>query len=331
MEVVAACLHRTVDKTNGKLCMNKALCRLIVFLSALILIISASSSPASEGNLTEGAVIESPQLAGNDAADEVYYFEQSEQTHIVGVMRGGYPPFVYVYPGGVMDGFDVRVISWVAHEEEFRVKYQPVDWVNIIPSLKAKDIDMIASAMTITDERKKEVNFTVPYWKISDVLVVRKNSNLKISTALANNNKIGVGKGTATATWMENNLVRKGKKIELVYYNSEIDAIEDVINGTITAVAMDDTGVGYIVKTKPVKIIGRYGFPDAALGYAVRKEDTALLAKLDAGLKRLMSSLYWRVIKLKYFSRSPKMKKKGHREIYTFNITRENFRAAAVY
>ncbi len=309
--------------------MNKFLCLVFIFLSALILI-SASSSPASEGKLTEGAVMDDPFLAGNDSADDADGFEQAEKTYIVGVMKGGYPPFVYVYPGGAMDGFDVRVISWIAHEAGFKVKYEPGDWIDIIQRLKAKEIDMIASAMTITEERKKAVNFTVPYWKISDVLVVQKKSNMQVSTALAGNNKIGVGKGTATADWMEKNLVRKGKKIELVYYNSEIDAIEDVINGKITAVAMDDTGVGYIVKTKPVKIIGRYGFPDASLGYAVRKEDAALLAKLDEGLKRLMSSLYWRINKLKYFSRSPKTKKKGHGEIFTCNITRENFRAAAV-
>jgi len=299
------------------------------FVSALILI-SGSFSFATEVARTGGAYLSAPPPEDTDSTDDADNSMAAEKICVVGITKGGYPPFVYIYPNGATDGFDVRVISWIAHEAGFKVKYHPKDWANIIPTLKAKEIDMIASAMTITEERKKEIKFTIPYWNISEVLVVRKNSNLQIRTTLANNNKIGVAKGTVAADWIEKNLFKGGKQIELVYYDSEIAAIEDVISGKIAAAAMDDTAARHIAKTKPVKTIGRYGLPDAVLGYAVRKEDTAFLETLDTGISRLMSSLYWRVNKLKYFSRQQKAKKKYGKETFSRKVTRENYIDTAI-
>ena len=52
----------------------------------------------------------------------------------------------------------------------FKVKHQPTDWAAIVPSLKAKKIDFIASGMSITPERKAAVNFCEPYWVVRQLL-----------------------------------------------------------------------------------------------------------------------------------------------------------------
>ncbi len=226
----------------------------------------------------------------------------AEDKVLINGIDANFPPFAFVDKNGNPDGFDVAVVNWIAKEKNFKVKHQPMDWDGIIPSLNAKKIDFIASGMSITEARKKEVNFSIPYWIIKQVLVVKKDSDLTPEKAMADGNKIGIQRGTTEAKWIEENLLKKdGKKFELVYYDSAPLAVEDVVNGRIVAAAMDDAPAqDAINKNKPVKIIGGFGMPDEEFGYAVRKEDAELLKTLNEGLKQIMASPVWEELKAKY-------------------------------
>jgi polar amino acid transport system substrate-binding protein len=226
----------------------------------------------------------------------------AEKVYINGI-DANFPPFAYVDKSGKPDGFDVKALDWIAKEMKFKVKHQPMDWDGIVPSLKAKKIDVVASGMSITEARRKEVDFTIPYWKIAQVLVAKKDSKLTPGQALAGGNRIGVQRGTTEAKWMGENLLKKGMKFELVQYDSAPLAVEDVVNGRIVAAAMDDAPAFDAMKKKPVKIIGGFGMPDELFGYAVRKEDAEFLKKLDDGLAKLMKSPYWAELQKKYLGR----------------------------
>jgi polar amino acid transport system substrate-binding protein len=202
---------------------------------------------------------------------------------------------------GNPDGFDVQALNWIAKEMGFKVTHKPIDWDAIIPSLRAKKIDMIVSGMSITENRKEQVNFTNPYWTITQVLVAPKDSDLTVEQILSSGNKVGVQRGTSEAKWIQENLIKKeGKDFELLMYDSAPLSVEDVANGRIVAAAMDDAPASDAVKKKPVKVVGRFGMPDENFGYAVRKEDKELLDTLNEGLRRLMASPYWEELKSKY-------------------------------
>jgi polar amino acid transport system substrate-binding protein len=223
----------------------------------------------------------------------------AEDKVLINGIDANFPPFAFVDKTGTPSGFDVEALDWIAKEMGFKVKHQPMDWDGIIPSLKAKKIDLIASGMSITEERRKEVTFTNAYWKIVQVLVVPKDSKLTVDEILAKGNKVGVQRGTSEAKWMEENLIKKGKDFQLVYYDSAPMAIEDVINGRVVAAAMDDAPAKDGEK-KPVKVLGQFGMPAEEFGYAVRTEDSELLTKLNDGLKKLMASPTWAELKKKY-------------------------------
>lgn len=227
---------------------------------------------------------------------------QAEEKVLVNGIDANFPPFAFVDKNGNPDGFDVAVVNWIAKEKNLKVKHQPMDWDGIIPSLNAKKIDMIASGMSITEARKKEVNFTNPYWKIAQVLVAKKDSAMTPEKAMGEGNKIGVQRGTTEAKWIEENLIKKeGKKFELVYYDSAPLAVEDVVNGRIAAAAMDDAPAqDAINKNKPVKVIGGFGMPEEEFGYAVRKDEAELLKTLNDGLKQIMASPMWGELQKKY-------------------------------
>ncbi len=222
-----------------------------------------------------------------------------DKVYINGI-DANFPPFAYVDKNGVPDGFDVKSVDWIAKEMGFKVKHQPMDWDGIIPSLRAKKIDMVASGMSITDKRKEQVNFTMPYWRIAQVIVAPKDCTLSVDELLSKGNKVGVQRGTTEANWMKENLIQKGKDFKLVEYDSAPLAIEDVLNGRIVAAAMDDAPAKDAMRKKPVKIVGTFGMPSEDFGYAVRKEDTELLNMMNEGLKKLMASPYWEELKTTY-------------------------------
>ena len=205
-----------------------------------------------------------------------------------------FPPFSYVDKQGQPDGFDIKALDWIGRDRGFQVQHLPMPWDDIINILQKGDIDIIASGLSITDQRKGQVNFTIPYWTIRPVIVIRQDSTLTVSQILGKGNKLGVQRGTTEAHWIEENLLRKEvKKRRLVYYDSAARALEDVVKGRIAGAAMDDAPAREAAKKMPVKILGGFGMADEHFGYAVRKEDARLLEMLNEGLAKLMASPDW--------------------------------------
>jgi polar amino acid transport system substrate-binding protein len=213
-----------------------------------------------------------------------------------------YPPFTFVDKDGTSAGFDIDSINWIAKEMGFKVIHRPTDWAAIVPSLKAKKIDLIASGMSITPERQAQINFCDPYWQVIQLLVVKKDSNLTVEEALKPGRKIALLRGSAESKWMTENLLKKGYAFELKFYDTTPLAIEDVANGRADAAAVSNTALKEATdKGLPMKAIGRYGQPDVNYGYAVRKEDNQLRETLNQGLKRLQASPEWDRLVKKWF------------------------------
>ncbi len=202
-----------------------------------------------------------------------------------------YPPFSFVDKNGKPAGFDIDALDWIAREMGFKVKHQPTDWAAIVPTLQSKKIDIIASGMSITPERQAAVNFTEPYWTVQQRLVVREDSPLTPTQCLEPGRKIALLRGSAESKWMTEHLLKKGYSFELKFYDTTPLAIEDVANGRADCAAVSNTALKNARdKGLKVKSIGDYGQPDTNYGYAVRKDDTELLNKLNEGWKRLKAS-----------------------------------------
>lgn len=224
----------------------------------------------------------------------------AEDKVLINGIDANFPPFAYVDKSGNPAGFDVEAVNWIANKMGFKVKHQPTDWDGIVPALVAKKIDFVASGMSITEERKKAVNFTIPYWVIKQVMVAKADSTTDVETILKGNKKLGVQQGTSEAEFLKDMVGKNGVNFTLRFYDSAPLAVEDVLNGRIDAAAMDDAPAQDAVNKKPVKIIGTFGMEEEDFGYAVRKEDADLLNKLNEGLKMLMADPYWEELKKKY-------------------------------
>jgi polar amino acid transport system substrate-binding protein len=225
---------------------------------------------------------------------------QEKKVYINGI-DPGYPPFAYIDEKGNPAGFDVDCLNWIAQEMAFEVKHQPTAWDGIIPALKAKKIDLIASGMTVTKERSEQVDFTECYWVVHVFVVGRQDSDFNVITAMSTGKNVGVQRGTVQNTWIINELIKKGINLKLKLYDTPFLLVEDLVNGRLDVIVVAEPPITTAIKeNKPIKVIGPIGMEDQRYSYAVRKGDKELLDILNAGLKKLKSSDAWDEIKSKW-------------------------------
>ncbi len=224
----------------------------------------------------------------------------AKKTYVNGI-DPNYPPFAYVdEKTGQPAGFDVDSMNWIAKTMGFAVEHKPMAWDGIIPALLAKQIDMVASGMSITDKRRQQVDFSDPYWKVSRVFLVKKDSKVTPEDILSKPLKLGVQRGTSEAEAIKSEQKEKGYKFELRAYDSAPLAVEDLLNGRIDAAIMDSLPANNAIATgRDVKICGTHGEEDN-FGVAVRKDDTELKKLINEGYKKLTADPYWKELQKKY-------------------------------
>ena len=229
---------------------------------------------------------------------------KAAQTSFVNGIDANYPPFAYIdEKTGQPAGFDVESINWIANKMGFEVVHKPIAWDGIIPSLLARQIDMICSGMSITEKRAQMVKFSTPYWTLSRVFLVPTDSKLTPKEILSQKIKLGVQRGTSEADDIQKEQKEKGYPFELRFYESAPLAVEDMLNGRIDAALMDSLPAeDAIAKGRAVKKAGVHGDPDN-FGVAMRKDDKELERLINEGYKLLMVDPHWKELQQKYLSK----------------------------
>ena len=219
---------------------------------------------------------------------------------VINGIDANYPPFAYVDTSGKPSGFDVDAMDWIAKEMGFEVEHKPMEWSTIVQAVVAKKIDIVMSGMTITEERKKQVNFSTPYWTVANVFVVKEDSTLSTEDIIASKGRVGYQAGTSDGKHLAEENEKEGWGLELRQYDSAPQIIAEVIYGRIIAGEMNmSPAQDAIAIGKPVKIAGIYGVKED-FGVAIRYEDKELEKVINEGLKRLMADPYWEELKAKH-------------------------------
>ncbi|SKA82803.1 ABC transporter substrate-binding protein [Desulfobaculum bizertense] len=212
----------------------------------------------------------------------------------------GFPPFGYIDKHGEPAGFDVDSVNWIAEKMGFEVRHQPMDWDGIIPALNAGKLDFIACGMSATDERRKVVAFTNPYYEVTQVLVVNKNDDSTFKEMFTSGKVIGAQRGTPSAKYLDELSKKEGMDFKVKKYDSTDLSMQDLPIGRIDASAMDSTIAYEMMRNLPCKVVGTLDVDKDVYAYAFRKGDTELEKKLNEGLKQLMADPYWEELKAKW-------------------------------
>jgi polar amino acid transport system substrate-binding protein len=180
-------------------------------------------------------------------------------------------------------GFDIDLMNAIAEKEGLEVEYVNVAWDSLLAGMAQCQYDAAISAMTITEERKKNFSFTEPYFAAGQVVTVAAdNEDIKSKDDLAGK-VVGVQLGTTgdiEAQKIEGATVKNYDDVGL--------AFQDLLNGQIDAVIADNPlALGYVGENPDkLKTVGEV-FTDEYYGIAVCKTNTDLLAKLNDGLAKV--------------------------------------------
>ncbi|MGF1703033.1 ABC transporter substrate-binding protein [Photobacterium makurazakiensis] len=222
-------------------------------------------------------------------------------------IEGAYPPFSWTEPSGELKGFDVDMANALCEEMQVKCKVVAQDWDGIIPSLLARKYDAIIAAMSITEERKKRVDFTGKYALIPNKFVAKKGTELDFTKEGLKGVKVGVQRATTHDKYLTDNYPGS---VEIVRYGSFDDAYLDLKAGRIATVLGDasaleegllnrDGGDGY--EFIGPSLTDPKWFGDG-FGIAVRKQDKDLTKQLDEAITSLREKGIYQDIAAKYFA-----------------------------
>ncbi|MFK2822968.1 transporter substrate-binding domain-containing protein [Arcobacter sp. YIC-80] len=143
-------------------------------------------------------------------------------------MELAYPPFemsdIDGNPKGVSVDFAKKLGEYLGKE----VVIENTAWAGLIPSLKTGKIDLIISSMTITDERKKSIDFSIPYAQSSLAILANKESGVSsIDELNIEGKKIAVKKGSTGHVYASKNL----KNAEILVFDKENACVLEVVQG----------------------------------------------------------------------------------------------------
>ncbi len=168
----------------------------------------------------------------------------------------------------------------------------------------ADKYDIGASGFTITAKREEVIDFSEPYWKSDQAVLIRKDSGLNIITALSAGRKVGAQRGTTGADWIKSNLIEQGVKVELKLYETYPLAVLDLFNKNIDAVVQDEPASRVSEIAARAEAIQTAGIivTGEEFGFLVKEGDPyGLLPKINEGMKKLHASGEWDKLVAKYF------------------------------
>ncbi|MFT4890290.1 MAG: polar amino acid transport system substrate-binding protein [Halobacteriales archaeon] len=223
---------------------------------------------------------------------------------IVAGTAPGFPPFE-MKEGGELVGFDVDLLEAVVEETDYTLKsWNEYEFKTLIPSLANNKIDVIAAAMTITDERDEKIDFTDPYYSADQGILVRTGGDFQPSQLDdLSGHDVGAQQGTTGENVVKTQLIEKGKLKSSKYnsYGNYVLAVKDLQNGNIDALVLDTPVAKTFSAQRPVSIAFEITTGEN-YGFGVQTNDDDLTEALNSGLSAVRDSGKYEEITTKWFA-----------------------------
>lgn len=218
-------------------------------------------------------------------------------------VKTDFPPFGYRDASGTLKGFDIEIAQYLAKElygdKSQGLELVPVTSGSRIPFLYSEFIDVIIASTSITEDRKKVLEFTRPYYFSGSLVLVRKDSPYKEPQDLSGKN-IGIIEGSI----QETDVPELAPNAKLVKFATIDEALLALKGQKIDAFCQDDVVVHWLVEGNPdLQEVGR-PFHPRPYAAAVRKGDLEFVNWINAQFEKAkQDGTYDRLLK-KYFGLS---------------------------
>ncbi len=253
---------------------------------ALVLLLAACGTSNGSGNSAKKESPKKTLRVVNDAA---------------------YSPFEYL-DKGKMVGFDVDIMKALGKTAGYKYKLVNVGWDPVFAELKSKTADMSISAISITSDREKTYDFSVPYFLSTNKILIPKSSSIKTAADLKGQT-IAVQTGTTGQTAVEKILGKNSKKIKK--FKTISLAIMEMLNHGADAVVADNTVIEQYARLNPNKklkvVEDNQAFVPEFYGIMYPK-DSKLKPVFDKAINKLYENGTYTKIYQKWFKTKPDIK-----------------------
>jgi len=209
-----------------------------------------------------------------------------------------YAPFEFMDEKQQPTGFDIELINALGKDMGYQIKLETTAFDGLIPALQAGKYGAVISAMTITDDRAKSVQFSNKYFKTVQYIAMKKGSNFKTLADLKGK-KVGVQLNTTGQFDVEQKGMTPKK------YDTTPDAINDLLNGGVDAVVADSPVVLWFQAQNPSAQIDSVeaDVDQEYYGIAMKQGNTELATRINASLKKLIDNGTYNEIYKKWFKK----------------------------
>ncbi|WP_343315278.1 ABC transporter substrate-binding protein [Brucella sp. BE17] len=219
--------------------------------------------------------------------------------------EGAYPPFNFIKPDGTLAGFEIDIANALCDEMKAQCTFVTQEWDGTIPALQAGKFDAFMASMSITEERKKQVDFSNKYYNTPPGIAAPKDTDIKgVTKEDLAGKTIGVQGSTTHANYSEKTFTDStiktyptAEEYRLDLANGRLDAVNDDVVTLNEWLDSPDGACCKLVGTfSPVTEIHGPG-----VGVAFKKGSSDLIEKFNTAIKAIRANGKYKVINDKYF------------------------------
>lgn len=230
----------------------------------------------------------------DDSKDSGDSKKDSKDT-LVMATNAEFPPYEF-HEGDDVVGIDTDIARAIGEEMGMEVKIEDMAFDSIIPAVTSGKADFGAAGMTVTEDRKKNVDFTDTYATATQVIIVKEGSDIAGPDDLTGK-KIGVQLGTTGDIYADDI-----KDAEVERYNKGFEAVQALTQDKIDAVVIDgEPAKEFVAEADGLKILDE-AFTEEEYAIAVAKDNDDLLKQMNEALASLKESGKIDEIVAKYIS-----------------------------
>lgn len=272
--------------------MKRTILKLTAAFTALTLLLagcgSTAASSASTAAADSGAQIASTADASSDGAFRTLDEIKDSGKIIIGVFSDK-APFGYVDENGAYQGYDVYFAERIGKDLGVDVEYVSLDPASRVEFVQTGKVDVVLANFTVTDERAQQVDFALPYMKVS-LGVVSPDGNVITDVKDLEGKTLIVCKGTTAETYFSENY----PDVTLQKYDQYADAYNALLDGRGDAFSTDNTEVLAWALSNQGFTVGIDSLGDVdTIAPAVHKGNSTLLDWLNQEIEGLAEEQFF--------------------------------------
>lgn len=262
--------------------MKKYLALLLAGMMALSLAACGGSSTASTDTAAEAEAETTTEETGEITTVEAGVLHMAT--------NAAFPPYEMISDDGGFEGIDVEIATEIAKKLGLELVVDDMEFGSVITSVQSGKSDIAMAGLTVTEERKQNVDFTTSYATGVQVVIVPEDSDIQTIDDLANDKMIGCQDGTTGYIYCSSSVEDGGYgEDHVTSYTNGAMAIEALKGGKVDAVVIDnEPAKAFVASNDGLRILDtEYVVENYAIG--VSKDNTALRDAVDNALAELIS------------------------------------------